>query len=99
MSAGISVGTIVRAIDVHSFGNMIFEPRGFDGTNARTVGPLVEIFKDAETFGALAIVASLPSDIKAPTDVPMIIVGGAIRTHALPYTERSFWEPINDRDL
>jgi len=45
MSAGISVGTVARAIDVHSFGNMIFEPRGFDGANARTVGPLIEIFK------------------------------------------------------
>lgn len=76
LSAGISVGMAPRGADVHSFGTLIFEPKGFDGAGARTVGPLVEIFKDAETFGAVAIVTFLPGDIQAPSDVPMIILGG-----------------------
>jgi hypothetical protein len=75
ISAKIAVRTVGRAAGAHTFGNMIFEPKGFDGANPRTVGPLIELFKDAETFGALAIVTALPSDIQAPTDVPMIIVG------------------------
>jgi len=76
LSVGISVGLFPRAADVHSFGTLIFDPKGFDGSNPRTAGPLFEIFNKSEPPTALAFVTCLPADIQAPNDVPMIIVGG-----------------------
>jgi hypothetical protein len=76
-SAGITGGMYRRAADVHSFGSFIYEPKGFDGARPRTVEPLVEIFRKADgPLGALAIIIGIPSDIQAPDDIPMIIVGG-----------------------
>ena len=50
-SAGISVGTVARAADVHSTGTLIFEPKGFDGSHPRTVEPLIELGPVAELVG------------------------------------------------
>jgi hypothetical protein len=78
-AAGIRVALYPRAADVHSFGTFIYEPRGFDGSHARTVAPLVEIFRRGETPPArlsLAVITSLPTDIVAPSEMPMIILGG-----------------------
>jgi len=86
-SAGISVSMYPGAAEVHSFGILIFEPKGFEGARARTVGPLIEIFRKTELIGSLAIITEVPTDIllsiesarpemRAPFDTPMIIVGG-----------------------
>jgi hypothetical protein len=85
-SAGIGVAKYPRAADVHSFGVLIFEPKGFEGARARTVGPLIEIFRKAEPI-SLAVITEVPTDIllsiegmrpemRAPLDTPMIIIGG-----------------------
>jgi hypothetical protein len=86
-SAGIAVAMYPRAADVHSFGTFIYEPEGFDGARAKTVGPLIDIFGMTELFGAVAVITKVPADIIrsredmrpemcAPLDSPMIIVGG-----------------------
>jgi hypothetical protein len=98
-SAGISVAEYPRAANVHSFGTFIFEPNGFDGAKPRTVGPLIEIFNKSETIGSLAVITELPSDIRqsivdtrsemrAPLDTPMIIVGGRF-VIAPPHLEKA----------
>ena len=87
MQLGIIGGMFSRDPSVHSFSVMIFEPNGFDGARARTVGPLVELFKDQQVYGSAAIIGGLPTDIlkHAGEDeearlflqqTPMIIVGG-----------------------
>lgn len=87
LSVGIRGGILSRDPAVHSFGVLIFEPKGFDGGRPRTVGPLVELFKDQQTYGAAAIVTGVPTDLKlwasdtsegeAPLEkVPMLIIGG-----------------------
>ena len=74
--AGITVGIFSRSADVHSFGSLIFEPNGFDGSNPRTSKALYEVFIESKLIGALAFITKLPEDIQAPSDIPMIIVGG-----------------------
>jgi hypothetical protein len=78
-AAGIRVGLYPRAADVHSFGTLIYEPRGFEGARPRTVEPLVEIFRRGDLPPvniALAVITSLPTDLAAPPKIPMIILGG-----------------------
>jgi hypothetical protein len=89
MSAGIKAALFSRDPSVHSFSIMIFEPNGFDGARARTVGPLAELF-DARhqlPYGTAAIIGGVPTDVlkHAGDDekaqeflqrTPMIIVGG-----------------------
>jgi hypothetical protein len=78
-SAGVSVGMYRRAADVHSFGTLIYEPKGFDGARPRTVEPLVDIFRKSDgslIAFSLAIITGIPSDIQAPDDIPLIVVGG-----------------------
>ena len=88
-AAGIRVAMYPRAPEVHLFGNLIFEPNGFDGSRARTVEPLIEIFRKSEFVGSLGVITEIPSDImvsihrtagelRAPLDTPMIIVGGRL---------------------
>jgi hypothetical protein len=77
--AGIKVGMYRRAADVHSFGTLVYEPHGFEGSRPRTVEPLVEIFRKGDIPPArvsLAVITSLPTDIVAPSEIPMIILGG-----------------------
>jgi hypothetical protein len=87
-SAGIRVGMVARAADVHSTGILVYEPKGFDGSRAKTVEPLIELFRKADILPAVAVISGgLPSDvvlaianerseIRPLMDVPMIIVGG-----------------------
>jgi hypothetical protein len=78
-SAGIPVGMYRRAADVHSFGILIYEPKGFDGAHPKTVEPLVDIFRKSDgslIAFSLAIITGIPSDIQAPGDIPLIVVGG-----------------------
>jgi hypothetical protein len=86
-SAGISVAMYRRAADIHNTGILIFEPKGFEGSHPRTVEPFVEIFRKADMPVALGIIGALPTDValaienersemRAPLDVPMIIIGG-----------------------
>ena len=57
--------------------SQIYEPKGFDGSRPKTVEPLVDIFRKADgPLGVLAIITGIPSDIQAPDDIPMVIVGG-----------------------
>jgi hypothetical protein len=85
MSAGIKVAFLPRASEVHSFGMLIYDPQGFDGTRPKTVEPLVEMFRKSDPMPALALITSVPTDIllTASDDakfsllhVPLIIVGG-----------------------
>lgn len=89
MSVGIPGVLVPRNATVHSFGNFIFEPEGFDGARPRTVGPLVELFKAEHQlkYGSAAIIGGLPTDIlqlagndeealRSLQKTPMIIVGG-----------------------
>jgi hypothetical protein len=86
-SAGISVPMYPRAAEVHSFGILIFEPKGFEGAHPRTVEPLIEIFRKAELIGSLAVITEVPTDVllsiegarpemRAPLDTPMIVIEG-----------------------
>jgi hypothetical protein len=86
-AAGIRVGMFPRAPEVHGFGILIVEPRGFDGAQPRTVGPLIELFTKGDILPPLAIIGKAPNDIlrsisfsqpemRPPPDTPMIIVGG-----------------------
>jgi hypothetical protein len=97
-SAGISVDIYRRAAEVHSFGILIYEPRGFDGSRPRTTEPLVEIFRKSDgqhIAFSLAVIANIPSDIQAPDDIPMIIVGGRF---VLPPPHMVFPRPDTDHD-
>jgi hypothetical protein len=76
LRAGIAVSMFQRPAEVHSFAILIYEPNGFDGSRARTVEPLVDIFRMSEIRPALAVITGMPTDIQAPTNIPMIIVGG-----------------------
>jgi len=85
MAAEIKVITFPRASDIHTFGTMIYEPRGFDGSRPRTVEPLIEIFRRSDPPSVPAIITGIPKDISAQghghdisliADVPMIILGG-----------------------
>jgi hypothetical protein len=87
ISAGIEGGMFSRDASVHSFGNFLFEPNGFEGARPRTVAPLVEFFKDQQSYGSAAIITGLPRDILQLAGdneearaylsrTPMIIVGG-----------------------
>jgi hypothetical protein len=87
-AAGIPVAMYQRSPEVHSFGTLIYEPKGMDGARPRTVGPLVDLFGMMELVGSVAIILEVPGDIlasiiertrpemRAPLDTPMIIVGG-----------------------
>lgn len=86
-SAGIRVGTVARAPEVHTFGMMIYEPKGFDGARPRTVEPLVELFRKDDISTVGGIITEIPPDIvigisaersevRPLLTVPMIIVGG-----------------------
>jgi hypothetical protein len=78
-AAGIRVALYPRAADVHSFGTLIYEPQGFDGAQPRTVAPLVEIFRRGDIPPervSLAVITSPPTDMTAPSEFPMIILGG-----------------------
>jgi hypothetical protein len=89
MFAGITSAMFSRDPSVHSFSIMIFEPLGFDGSRAKTVGPLIELFsaKQQLPYGTAAIIGGLPTDVlkhagddeKAAAFLqrtPMVIVGG-----------------------
>lgn len=76
LRAGIAVAMFKRSVDEHSFSTRIYEPNGFDGGRARTVEPLVDIFHMSEIRPALVVITSMPTDIQAPTNIPMIILGG-----------------------
>lgn len=87
--AGITSAMFSRDPSVHSFSIMIFEPSGFDGSRARTTGPLIELFDTRHqlSYGSAAIIGGLPTDVlkHAGDDeealaflqhTPMILVGG-----------------------
>lgn len=83
-AAGIRVGLYPRAADVHSFGTLVYDPHGFEGARPRTVEPLVEIFRRGNVQPvnlALAVITGLPTDIAAPPEIPMIILGGRFLVH------------------
>ncbi len=93
-SAGISVDIYRRAAEVHSFGILIYEPKGFDGARPKTVEPLFDIFRKSDG-SFTAIITSIPSDIQAPDDIPMIIVGGRF---VLPPPHLVFPRPAAEAD-
>ncbi|MDE2164092.1 MAG: hypothetical protein KGJ53_13085 [Alphaproteobacteria bacterium] len=87
ISAGINVGTVARAAEVHSFGTLIYEPKGFDGGRPKSVEPLIEVFRRADVPVACAVITEIPADILSsmahedaemplPPSVPIVIIGG-----------------------
>jgi len=86
-AAGISVATYPRAGDVHSFGTLVYEPKGLFGARPITVEPLVKLMGMTELVGSLGVITEVPADILearskmraelcAPLDTPMLILGG-----------------------
>jgi hypothetical protein len=88
-SVGIKGEMLSRDPSVHSFGILIFDPKGFDESRPRTVEPLVKLFKPENQlrYGSAAIITGLPEDVLQQAgdneearsqliQTPMIIVGG-----------------------
>jgi hypothetical protein len=86
MSAGITVRQYLRAADVHTAANQMYDPLGFDSSGAKSVGSLLDVFGKIDRH-IIGIAGPMPSDIPASTELPMIIIRGRL---ALPFDDSVF---------
>jgi hypothetical protein len=76
--AGIKVVEFPRADPQHSTGGiMLYDPIAFENPNGKPTGgePLLSTLKSVGLYGG-SLQSSMSTDIKAPIEIPMIIVAG-----------------------
>jgi len=91
-AAGIQVRGYARAPGVHGNANMLFDRHAFhqpDGEPTRGE-PIASVFREAG-IDCAALIARMPSDIGAPEDIPMIVIGG--RPHPVAPSAPSYLGP------
>jgi hypothetical protein len=76
MAAGIRVGQFLRHPAVQSVASLVYDGAAIEA-NPMIESELRRVIRVSNLFrGAYAIVTSLPPDIVAPADIPMLIVAG-----------------------